>query len=218
MAPHQFKSKGAPTLVHVREAARFDRDGLIPAVVQDMLDGTVLMVAWMNREALERTLETGESWFWSRSRQELWHKGATSGHRQKIKALRYDCDSDVLLLTVEQQGDIACHLGERSCFHRDAAGDYEPPPADTLSQVFRVVEERKAHPNPDSYTSRLLEAGSNQILKKIGEEATEVVMAAKDGERVAEEVADLWYHTLVLLAHADVDILDVYRALQQRRR
>ncbi|AGY59747.1 bifunctional phosphoribosyl-AMP cyclohydrolase/phosphoribosyl-ATP pyrophosphatase protein [Gloeobacter kilaueensis JS1] len=202
----------------VLEAARFDRDGLIPAVVQDVLDGTVLMVAWMNREALQRTLERGETWFWSRSRQELWHKGATSGHLQKVRDLRYDCDSDVLLVTVEQQGDIACHLGERSCFHRDEFGSYSLPPADTLSQVFRVIEERKAHPSPDSYTSRLLEKGSNAILKKLGEETAEVVMAAKDGERVAEEVADLWYHTLVLLAHANVDILDVYRVLQQRRR
>ena len=205
-------------MVQILDVARFDAQGLIAAVVQDVLDGTVLMVAWMNRESLSKTLETGETWFWSRSRSELWHKGATSGHTQKVQSIRYDCDSDALLITVEQLGEIACHLGERSCFHRTELGDYHLPPADTLSQVFRVIEERKANPSPDSYTSKLLAGGANTILKKLGEETAEVVMAAKDGERVAEEVADLWYHCLVLLAHSGVDILDVYRVLQARRK
>lgn len=205
-------------MVDILNAVQFDAQGLIPAVVQDILDGTVLMVAWMNRESLARTLETSETWFWSRSRQKLWHKGESSGHLQKVHALRYDCDSDVLLVTVHQLGDIACHTGERSCFHRLDTGEKLLPPADTLSQVFRTVQERKANPSEKSYTSRLLTGGANQILKKLGEETAEVVMAAKDGERIAEEVADLWYHTLVLLAHADLDILDVYRVLQERKR
>lgn len=198
---------------------RYNEQGLVPAIVQDVLDGTVLMLAWMNAESLRKTLETGETWFWSRSRAELWHKGATSGHTQRVQAIRYDCDSDALLITVEQQGDIACHTGERSCFHQ-VEGSITPPPADTLSQVFEVVCDRRDHPNPDSYTCKLLAGGDNKILKKIGEESAEVVMAFKDGdpEAIAGEVADLLYHTLVALAHHNVDIRSVYRKLQERRR
>jgi phosphoribosyl-ATP pyrophosphohydrolase/phosphoribosyl-AMP cyclohydrolase len=198
---------------------RYTDQGLVPAIVQDYLDGTVLMMAWMNRDSLQKTLETGETWFWSRSRQELWHKGATSGHIQRVKSLRYDCDSDALLVSVEQIGDIACHTGERSCFHQ-VEGQIMPPPADTLSQVFAVVQARKMTPNPDSYTCKLLAGGDNKILKKIGEEAAEVVMAAKDDdpEALAGEVADLFFHTLVALAHHNVDLKQVYQKLQERRR
>lgn len=198
---------------------RYNEQGLVPAIVQDYLDGTVLMMAWMNQESLKKTLETGDTWFWSRSRQELWHKGATSGHLQKVKAIRYDCDSDALLVTVEQMGDIACHTGERSCFHQ-VAGQKQAPPADTLSQVFGVIRHRKAHPTPESYTCKLLAGGDNKILKKIGEEAAEVVMACKDDDpdAIAGEVADLFYHALVALAHHDVDVKAVYRKLQERRR
>jgi phosphoribosyl-ATP pyrophosphohydrolase/phosphoribosyl-AMP cyclohydrolase len=198
---------------------RYNEQGLVPAIVQDYLDGTVLMLAWMNRESLEQTMLTGETWFWSRSRSELWHKGASSGHLQQVKSLRYDCDSDALLVSVEQVGDIACHTGERSCFHQ-IEGTIQPPPADTLSQVFEVICDRRDHPNPDSYTCKLLAGGDNQILKKIGEEAAEVVMACKDdqAEAIAGEVADLFYHTLVALAHHQVDLRSVYRKLQERRR
>jgi phosphoribosyl-ATP pyrophosphohydrolase/phosphoribosyl-AMP cyclohydrolase len=197
----------------------YNDQGLVPAIAQDYLDGTLLMMAWMNRESLEKTLETGEAWYWSRSRQELWHKGATSGHFQKVQAIRYDCDSDALLLTIEQIGDIACHTGERSCFHQ--MGDQIiPPPADMLSQVFEVVRDRRDHPQPDSYTCKLFAGGDNKILKKIGEEAAEVVMACKDNEpdAIANEAADLFYHTLVALAHHNVSLRDVYRKLQERRR
>jgi phosphoribosyl-ATP pyrophosphohydrolase/phosphoribosyl-AMP cyclohydrolase len=198
---------------------RYDDKGLVPAIVQDYLDGTVLMMAWMTQASLQKTLATGDTWFWSRSRQEFWHKGATSGHLQKVKAIRYDCDSDALLVTVEQIGDVACHTGERSCFHQ-VDGQKQAPPADTLSQVFEVICDRKAHPNPDSYTCKLLAGGDNKILKKIGEEAAEVVMACKDDEPddIAGEVADLFYHSLVALAHHDVDIKAVFRKLQERRR
>ena len=198
---------------------RYNEQGLVPAIVQDYLDGTVLMMAWMNRESLQKTMETGETWFWSRSRQELWHKGATSGHLQHVKSLRYDCDSDTLLVTVEQDGDVACHTGERSCFHQ-VVGSIVAPPADTLSQVFNVICDRRDHPNESSYTCKLLAGGDNKILKKIGEEAAEVVMACKDDDKsaIAGEVADLFYHTLVALAHHQVDIKDVYRKLQERRR
>ena len=197
----------------------YNEQGLVPAIVQDYLDGTVLMMAWMNRTSLQRTMETGETWFWSRSRQQLWHKGETSGHLQRVKSLRYDCDSDALLVGIEQLGDIACHTGERSCFHQ-VEGGIAPPPADTLSQVFSVICDRRDHPKAESYTNKLLAGGDNKILKKIGEEAAEVVMACKDDvpDEIAGEAADLIYHTLVALAHHNVDIKAVYRKLQERRR
>ena len=198
---------------------RYDDQGLVPALVQDYLDGTVLMMAWMNRESLQRTLATGETWFWSRSRQEFWHKGATSGHIQKVQSIRYDCDSDALLVGVEQVGDVACHTGERSCFHQ-VDGKVTPPPGDSLSQLFAVICDRRDHPHEDSYTCKLLAGGDNKILKKIGEESAEVVMACKDNDAdgIAGEVADLFYHTLVALAHHQVDLKAVYLKLQERRK
>src|SRR4028119_242237 len=201
------------------EKIRYDDRGLVPAIVQDYLDGTVLMMAWMNRESLQKTLSTGQTWFWSRSRSELWPKGATSGHVQNVKALRYDCDSDTLLVSVEQVGDIACHTGERSCFHQ-VDGEKLAPPADTLSQVFEVICERRDNPVETSYTCKLFAGGDNKILKKIGEESAEVVMACKDDDKdaIASEVADLLYHTLVAVAHHKVELRDVYRKMQQRRR
>lgn len=201
------------------EQIRYDERGLIPAIVQDYLDGTVLMLAWMNKDSLQKTLDTGETWFWSRSRVQLWHKGETSGHIQKVRSLRYDCDSDALLIGVEQVGDIACHTGERSCFHQ-IKQEFVPPPADTLSQVFNVICDRRDNPVESSYTCQLLAAGDNKILKKLGEETAEVVMACKDdaADAIAGEVADLFYHTLVALAHHHVNLKDVYRKLQNRRR
>lgn len=198
---------------------RYDERGLVPAIVQDYLDGTVLMMAWMNQESLQKTLESGETWFWSRSRQQLWHKGATSGHIQKVHSLRYDCDSDALLIGVEQVGDIACHTGERSCFHQ-VNSKIISPPADTLSQLFDIICNRRDNPMEDSYTCKLLNGGDNKILKKIGEESAEVVMACKDddADAIAGEVADLLYHTLVALAHHNVDLKSVYRKLQERRK
>jgi phosphoribosyl-AMP cyclohydrolase / phosphoribosyl-ATP pyrophosphohydrolase len=207
------------------EMIRYNDQGLVPAIAQDCLDGTVLMLAWMNRESIAQTLATGEAHYWSRSRQELWHKGATSGHVQLVQSIRYDCDSDAILLTIDQVGDIACHTGERSCFHQrgDAATEQpqiSAPPADMLSQVFGVICDRRDHPNPESYTCKLLAGGDNKILKKVGEESAEVVMAFKDdiADEIAGEVADLFYHVLVGLAHHHVDIRDVYRKLQSRRR
>jgi phosphoribosyl-ATP pyrophosphohydrolase/phosphoribosyl-AMP cyclohydrolase len=197
----------------------YNDQGLVPAIAQDYLDGTVLMMAWMSRESLGKTLETGETWYWSRSRQELWHKGATSGHIQRVKGIRYDCDSDALLVTVEQLGDIACHTGERSCFHQVEEQKIAPS-ADMLSEVFAVIRDRRDHPSESSYTSKLLAGGDNKILKKIGEEAAEVVMACKDddSDAIAEEVADLFYHSLVALAYHGVELRDVYRKLAERRR
>jgi phosphoribosyl-ATP pyrophosphohydrolase/phosphoribosyl-AMP cyclohydrolase len=206
------------------EHIRFDERGLVPAIVQDYLDGTVLMLAWMNRDSLEKTLETGRTWFWSRSRQELWPKGETSGHLQWVKSLRYDCDADAILVTVEQVGNIACHTGERSCFHQVQNPETQAPailspPADVLSQVFEVIKDRQKNPETQSYTASLFQAGDNKILKKIGEEAAEVVMACKDDqpEAIANEVADLFYHALVALAHHGVSLRQVYDVLASRR-
>jgi phosphoribosyl-AMP cyclohydrolase / phosphoribosyl-ATP pyrophosphohydrolase len=201
------------------ERIKYDERGLVPAIVQDYLDGTVLMMAWMNAESLQKTLDTGETWFWSRSRQEFWHKGATSGHLQYVKDIRYDCDSDALLVTVEQIGDIACHTGERSCFHQ-IAGTKTAPPADTLSDLYQTICDRRDNPREGSYTQTLFAGGDNKILKKIGEEAAEVVMACKDDDpdQIAGEVADLFYHALVAIAHHRVSIRDVYRKLQSRRK
>ena len=198
---------------------RYNEQGLVPAIAQDYLDGTILMLAWMSPASLVKTLETAEAWYWSRSRQELWHKGATSGHLQKVQQIRYDCDSDAILLTVEQVGNIACHTGERSCFHQVETGK-SLPPADVLSELYKVICDRRDHPLENSYTCKLLRGGDNQILKKIGEETAEVVMACKDneGEAIASEVADLLYHTLVALAHHQVDLRQVYLKLYERSR
>ncbi len=227
------------------DGLRWNEAGLIPAVAQDWLDGAVLMVAWMNRQALERTLASGEVHYWSRSRQELWHKGATSGHLQKLRGLRYDCDADVLLLTIEQQGDVACHTGARSCFYGEGVGEAggeasseggeprggevaepsaggptaPPPPADVCTELSRVIEGRRDQPEPGSYTNRLLEGGDNRILKKIGEESAEFVMACKDDNaaEIAGEAADILFHLQVALAYHGVPWRRVQEVLAQRR-
>jgi phosphoribosyl-ATP pyrophosphohydrolase/phosphoribosyl-AMP cyclohydrolase len=204
---------------------RFNEAGLIPAVAQDWLDGAVLMVAWMNAEAIERTLATGEVHYWSRSRQELWHKGATSGQLQKLQGLRYDCDADVLLLTIEQAGAGACHTGARSCFYEEGpkpsvGGPLAlPPPADVCTELARVIEGRRDTPEPGSYTNKLLAGGDNAILKKIGEESAEFVMACKDDNaaEIAGEAADIVFHIQVALAHHGVSWRQVQEVLAQRR-
>jgi phosphoribosyl-ATP pyrophosphohydrolase/phosphoribosyl-AMP cyclohydrolase len=207
------------------EALRFNEAGLIPAVAQDWLDGAVLMVAWMNRQALEHTCATGEVHYWSRSRQELWHKGATSGQIQRLKGLRYDCDADVLLVTVDQQGGGACHTGARSCFYDEGPTPSGggpaalQPPADVCTELMRVIEGRRDRPEPGSYTNTLLEGGDNRILKKIGEESAEFVMACKDDNaaEIAGEAADILFHPQVALAHHGVPWRRVQEVLAQRR-
>ena len=212
----------SPTVI---QHLRFNEAGLIPAIAQDWLDGAVLMVAWMNSTALEATLSSGEAHYWSRSRQTLWHKGATSGHIQTVRGIRYDCDADVLLLTVEQRGDIACHTGARSCFYdqtdEPTKGGAEalPPPSDACTELFQVIEGRQRHPEPGSYTNRLLDGGDNRILKKIGEESAEFVMACKDDnpEEIAGEAADILFHMQVALAHHGVSWRQVQEVLAARR-
>ncbi len=204
---------------------RFNEAGLIPAIAQDWLDGAVLMVAWMNRQSIELTLSTGEVHYWSRSRQELWHKGATSGHTQTVRNIRYDCDADVILVTIEQSGDVACHTGARSCFYEDSdqrapgGADALPPPADACTELMRVIEARRDQPEPGSYTNKLLDGGDNRILKKIGEESAEFVMACKDNspEEIAGEAADILFHMQVAMAHHGVSWRRVQEVLAKRR-
>jgi phosphoribosyl-ATP pyrophosphohydrolase/phosphoribosyl-AMP cyclohydrolase len=202
----------------------FDERGLVPAVVQDVATGQVLMVAWMNEEALRLTQETGQAHFWSRSRRQLWHKGATSGHVMQVRDIRVDCDADTLLLQVEPAGP-ACHTGNQSCFFRPVEEFVEPATrrdadgSNVLDTLFATILDRQANPRPGSYTAYLLEAGEDKILKKIGEEAMEVILAAKaQGDaRVVSEVGDLFYHLLVLLAARGLTLADVQTELDRRR-
>ena len=201
---------------------RFDKDGLIVAVVQEARTGELLMVAWMDREALKKTQETGLAHFWSRSRQRLWQKGETSGHIQHVDAIFADCDEDALLLQVHQEGP-ACHTGSRSCFFKrvnDGDGSPERPVGvEVLDLVERVIQSRKVEPRPGSYVSGLFEKGEPSIARKIGEEATEVVLAAltkESEERLVSEVADLWFHTMVLLGGRGISVRRIFEELARR--
>ncbi len=201
------------------ERVRFGPDGLAPAIVQDATSGRVLTLAWMSPASLERTLSEGETWFWSRSRGELWHKGATSGNTQAVRAIRLDCDGDALVVLVDQTG-VACHTGEETCFHRPLAGEAAEPFA-ALAALERVIAARAEAADPaSSYTAGLLAKGVDTVGKKVGEEATEVVMALKGGERdrVVAESADLLYHLAVLWRAAGVSAEDVAAELTARRR
>jgi phosphoribosyl-ATP pyrophosphohydrolase/phosphoribosyl-AMP cyclohydrolase len=192
----------------------FDDRGLVPVVVQDRASGDVLMVAFANAEALARTAETGLAHFWSRSRRKLWRKGETSGHGLRVVETRLDCDGDAVLMVVDPEGP-ACHTGERSCF-----GGTSPTAAGILEEVARVVEDRATRGGKGSYTAGLLARGLDQALKKVGEEAVEVVLAAKgeSDERLAEEAADLLFHLLVALRHRGVPLQRALEVLRRRRR
>ncbi|HEY4690415.1 MAG TPA: bifunctional phosphoribosyl-AMP cyclohydrolase/phosphoribosyl-ATP diphosphatase HisIE [Anaerolineae bacterium] len=206
----------------------FDSRGLIPAVAQDASTGEVLMVAWMNDESLRLTRETGEAHFWSRSRNELWRKGATSGNVLKVEEIRVDCDADTLLLRVHPTGP-ACHTGARSCFFRvlvdhpttpllGGYGSVTARRAIMLAELFSIIEDRKAHPAAGSYTNRLLN-DVDELLKKFGEEAVEVVVAAKGqgDRRIIEEMADLFYHALVVLSAYGLSLSAVEEELRRRQ-
>jgi phosphoribosyl-ATP pyrophosphohydrolase/phosphoribosyl-AMP cyclohydrolase len=194
----------------------YDQHGLIPAVVQEAETGEVLMVAWMDREAVVATLQTGLTHFWSRSRQARWRKGDTSGHRQHVQGVYADCDADTLLVQVHQDG-VACHTGNRTCFFTSLAGPGAA--ANMLDRIERVVAARKTAPPPGSYVGGLLAGGEAAVCRKVGEEAVEVVTAALGGEgdrRVVEEVADLWFHTLVLLGLRSIPLHAVLEELGRR--
>ncbi len=199
---------------------RFGDEGLVPAIVQDADTGRVLTLAWMNADSLARTLERGETWFWSRARSELWHKGATSGNTQQVTGLATDCDDDAVLVSVRPAGP-ACHTGEESCFHVPVTGTVggDAAPFAALPDLEAVVRARAADADPDSsYTASLIARGIDTMCKKVGEEATEVAIAAKGGEReqLVYESADLLYHLEVLWAATGVEPEQVYAELRRR--
>ncbi|MCM2315375.1 MAG: bifunctional phosphoribosyl-AMP cyclohydrolase/phosphoribosyl-ATP diphosphatase HisIE [Thermoanaerobaculia bacterium] len=188
----------------------FDSSGLVPAIIRDSRSGEVLTLAYMNRESLRLTIESGETWLWSRSRQELWHKGATSGNTQRVVAMAPDCDGDAILVDVEPRGP-ACHTGARSCF-----GDARF----SLSNLEDVLRQRKSELPEGSYSAKLFRGGRTKILKKIGEESAEVIIAAtsEGRERVVSESADLVFHLLALLVHEGIALDEVVAALGSRAR
>jgi phosphoribosyl-AMP cyclohydrolase / phosphoribosyl-ATP pyrophosphohydrolase len=236
-------SEGSPALDRAGlDEVRFGADGLVPAVVQDRATREVLMVGFMNREALARTLASGDAWFWSRTRGELWHKGATSGNYLRVREVRRNCEDSTLLLLADPAGPT-CHTGARTCYYRTLdgrpvsgmgageqsgpgggapGGEDSPSPRrgeegdlDWLFEILRQPVRREG-----SYTGQLLAAGVDRIGRKIGEEAAEVIIAAKNRspEELAAETADLWYHSLVLLLEAGLEPEDVYRVLRLRHR
>jgi phosphoribosyl-ATP pyrophosphohydrolase/phosphoribosyl-AMP cyclohydrolase len=198
------------------DALAYDAQGLIPAVVQEAETGEVLMVAWMDRGAVAATLRTGLTHFWSRSRQAPWRKGDTSGHRQHVRGVYADCDGDTLLVQVHQEG-VACHTGSRTCFFATLQG--EEASATMLDRLERIVAARKTAPPPGSYVASLLARGEAAVCRKIGEEAVEVVTAALGGEgdrRLVEEMADLWFHAIVLLGARSIPLREVLEELARR--
>lgn len=204
---------------------KFDEKGLVPAVIQDATTGKVLMLAYMNAVSLQRTVETGYTWFWSRSRQELWNKGATSGNVQKVVDIKYDCDGDSLLLQVKQTG-AACHTGEYSCFHNILWRENNLPAVNgqitsaILNEVYDVIQQKRIHGGEKSYTKYLFTSGQDKILKKVGEEAAETIIASKNNNNgeVVYEMSDLWYHCLVLLAYHNISPSELLSELGSRRK
>ncbi|CAF1822785.1 bifunctional phosphoribosyl-AMP cyclohydrolase/phosphoribosyl-ATP diphosphatase HisIE [Bacillus subtilis] len=196
---------------------RFNEDGLIPAIVQDAASKEVLTLAYMNKESYEKTLETKETWFYSRSRQALWHKGETSGNTQAVKGIRYDCDQDALLVLVEPSGP-ACHTGSYSCFTKEQTEEQAADRFGIMNELERVIAERQAEMPEGAYTTYLFREGVDKILKKVGEEASEVIIAAKnrDHEELKWEAADLLYHLLVLLREQALPLDDVLDVLKKR--
>ena len=199
---------------------KFDEKGLVPAIIQDAMTKEVLTLAYMNEESLAKTIETGETWFYSRSRQELWHKGATSGNTQTVVSMNYDCDQDALLVLVYPKGP-ACHTGAVSCFservveNNTSMADYQ-----ILQSLEKVIIERERQRPEGAYTTYLFEKGVDKILKKVGEEAAEVIIAAKnrDHEELKWETADLLYHLQVLLVEQGLPFKEVLRTLEERHK
>jgi len=197
---------------------KFDEKGLVPAIAQDYATGEVLMMAYMNREAIEKTLSTGKAHYFSRSRNTLWLKGETSKNFQELKAIYYDCDEDTILLKINQLG-VACHTGKRSCFFRRLdKGEQEPAGLAILAELFKIIEQRKKASAEKSYVASLYAKGIDKILEKVEEESGELVEAAKDGKKkeIIHEMADLWFHTLVLLGQKDISLQEILNELQRR--
>ncbi|WP_435923357.1 bifunctional phosphoribosyl-AMP cyclohydrolase/phosphoribosyl-ATP diphosphatase HisIE [Paenibacillus sp. DYY-L-2] len=224
-------------LEELTQSIKWDAQGLVPAIVQDASTKEVLMLAYMNRDSLGKSVETGQTWFWSRSRSALWNKGATSGNTQQIRSLRYDCDGDTLLVEVDRQGP-ACHTGEDTCFFRTAAigegastGWTEFVPVQqaagqqdgagrfaVLAELEQLIAERYKERPEGAYTTYLFDKGIDKILKKVGEETAESIIAAKNGDNdeLRYEVSDLIYHLLVLLRERDLPLDEIMRELERR--
>lgn len=213
---------------NLKDLLKFDDKGLIPVVTQDCKSKEVLMVAYMNEEAFDKTVETGKVHYFSRSRSKLWLKGETSGHFQLVKEIKLDCDGDTLLIEADQI-DAACHTGNKTCFFRkmvdgsweesDVKQADEKISAEILQEVYNVIVDRTVNPKEGSYTNYLFEKGLDKILKKVGEEAAEVIIAAKNKskEEIRYEVSDLMYHLMVLLVERGLTLEDIYGELKGRR-
>lgn len=217
-------------MTNLLDQLKYDDNGLVPAIVQDANTKEVLMMAYMSREALERTIATGETWFFSRSRKQLWHKGEESGNKQSVIEIRYDCDNDTLLLLVEAAGP-SCHTGHQSCFYRNMEGDelsarlfdpeevYGDGSPVIMAELQEVIRGRYVQRPEGSYTTYLFNKGIDKILKKVGEENAEVIIAAKNPDKgeLIYEISDLLYHLLVLMVERGVSLSDVFKELRQRR-
>ena len=202
---------------------------LIPAIIQDYMTKEVLMLAYMDRQSLQKSLDSGSTWFWSRSREKLWKKGEISGNTQKIKEIKYDCDGDSILVLVEQKGP-ACHTGNKSCFYRELTDpnndiDFEKPAYDAdksviIRQLYEVVSSRISEKKEDSYTYSLHMKGMNEILKKIGEESIEIILASKhqDKKDIVYEIGDLLYHLIVLMVEKKIEPDEIFDELLSRRK
>ena len=201
------------------EGIRYNERGLVPVVAQDANTGEVLMLAYATMEAVEKTVETGEAHYHSRSRGKIWRKGETSGNTQRVVEVRLDCDGDALLYRVEPAGP-ACHTGENSCFFTSLANTYEKAPSlsRVLERLARTIAERRREMPEDSYTAELIGRGTERVAQKVGEEAVEVIIAALEGKRLAEESADLLYHLLVLLEERGIKLAKVAKVLDERHR
>jgi phosphoribosyl-ATP pyrophosphohydrolase/phosphoribosyl-AMP cyclohydrolase len=201
------------------ENIKFDDKGLVPAIVQNVNTGKVLMLAYMNEESIKLTLETRKTWFYSRSREKLWNKGETSGNYQGVKKISYDCDGDTVLLEVEPLGP-SCHTGEESCFFNKVLDEKVDSNKDILEKLYNLIGNRKENPVAGSYTNYLFNKGIDKILKKVGEEASEVIIASKNNskEEMTYEISDLVYHMLVLMVDKGVTINDIKNELDKRHK
>lgn len=213
----------------ILDQIKFDSKGLVPVIAQDVHSKKVRMLAYMNQEALEKTIVTGYVHYYSRTRKKLWKKGETSGHYQLLRSISLDCDGDVLLLQIEQVGGVSCHTGNHTCFYRTIENNTwkektsfvseENNNENMLSYVYQVIKDRKENPQEGSYTNYLIQKGMDKILKKVGEECTEVVIATKnqDSEELIFEIADLLFHLSVLMMESNVTWEDIYEELRKRK-
>jgi len=199
------------------DEVKFNSDGLVPSIVQDVTTGKVLMLGYMNKDALEKTIETGRTWFWSRSRQKLWNKGETSGNYHEVRAMSLDCDNDTLLVEVVPHGPT-CHTGNYSCFYRRE--DNEFTNSSIITEVYNVILDRKEKMPEGSYVAKKMKEGLDRILKKIGEEAGEFIIAVKNGDEkeIIYELGDLIFHSLLVLGYLDIPVSKLYEELRSRRK